>query len=74
MLISNYIRPDLLLHMSVSAGICLLLTFFFPNWIAGIITLTIGIIKEIYDIYKTNPTGFDVADIIADILGILIVC
>lgn len=77
--INNYIvnkigiRADLLLHFEVSALICLILTIFVPAWVAGIITLGIGIIKEIYDVFKPLPTGFDIIDLIADILGILII-
>lgn len=68
------IRADLLLHFEVSALICLLLTIFLPTWIAGLITLVIGLGKEIYDIYKPNATGFDILDLIFDIIGILVIC
>lgn len=65
------IRADLLLHFEVSALICLLLCLVLPTWIAGLITLVIGIGKEIYD---TNATGFDIWDLFADLLGILVIC
>ena len=68
------IRADLLLHFEVSALICLLLCIFLPSWVAGLITLAIGIIKEIYDKYKPNATGFDLWDLLADLLGILVIC
>ena len=77
--INNYIvnktglRADLLLHFEVSALICLILTIFVPAYIAGVITLGIGIIKEIYDVFKPIPTGFDISDLIADLIGILII-
>jgi hypothetical protein len=51
----------------------LCLSFVVPNWVAAIITLLIGIIKESYDCVKPNPTGFDKLDIVADILGILVI-
>lgn len=66
------IRADLLLHFEVSALICLLLCIFLPSWVAGLITLAIGIIKEIYDKYKA--TGFDLWDLLADLIGILVIC
>ena len=65
------VRSDLILHFIVSAVIMLCLTFIAPNYIAAIITLLIGIIKEIYDCIKPIPSGFDRLDILADILGIL---
>lgn len=68
------IRADLLLHFEVSALICLLLCLVLPTWTAGLITLVIGIGKEIYDIYKPNATGFDSWDLFADLLGILVIC
>ncbi len=68
------IRADLLLQFEVSALICLLLCIFIPSWVAGLITLAIGIIKEIYDKHKPNATGFDLWDLLADLLGILVIC
>lgn len=65
------VRSDLILHFIVSATIMLCLSFILPNWIAASVTLLIGIIKELYDCVKSNPTGFDKLDIFADILGIL---
>ena len=35
-----------------------------------IITLIIGILKEVYDIFKPNATGFDIKDLMADSMGI----
>ena len=66
------IRADLLLHFEVSALICLLLCIFLPSWAAGLITLAIGIIKEIYDKHKAS--GFDLWDLLADLIGILVIC
>ena len=31
--------------------------------------LTIGLAKEVYDMHKTNPTGFSTADMVADGIG-----
>ena len=67
------IRTDLILHFIVS----LMISSFFSlilngSWLALIITLVIGIAKEIYDIFKPKPTGFDLLDLLADSLGCLI--
>lgn len=69
--IDKYIRADLFKHFIASALICLILVIFLPTWVAGLITLGIGIGKEIYDKYKPNPTGFDIVDLVADVIGIL---
>ena len=66
------IRADLLLHFEVSALICLLLCIFLSSWAAGLITLAIGIGKEIYDKYKAS--GFDLWDLLADLIGVLVIC
>lgn len=68
------IRVDLLLHFEVSALICFLLSFFFPAWFAGGFTFWLGLNKEVYDRFKANPTGFDLWDLLADLMGILIIC
>ncbi len=65
------VRPDLCLHFIVSFMISFILFLLIKNPILPIgITLLIGIGKEIYDVYKTNPTGFDLKDLLADSLGI----
>ena len=45
------------------------LMFFLPIELA----FSIMVIKEIFDCYKRNPTGFDVADILAGMGGYLLV-
>ena len=69
------IRTDLILHFLVSFGISLFLgiTSLSIFWIAAI-TLSIGIAKEVYDIFKPNATGFDLKDLLADSLGITLGC
>jgi uncharacterized protein YfiM (DUF2279 family) len=32
-------------------------------------TIAIGLLKELYDCYKPNPTGWDWHDLLADLLG-----
>jgi hypothetical protein len=49
------------------------ISYFFGLWWALLITLVFGTIifvaKEINDVYKQNPTGFDKADLQADFYG-----
>lgn len=70
--VKNNVTDDKKLHFLVSA---LLTEIFYdvgiPLWIAMLITLGIGIGKELYDKY-VKKTMFDVKDLIADIVGILI--
>ncbi len=67
------IRTDLVLHASVS----FLLAFFFglilkaSQW-AIALTMIIGIGKEIYDMHKPNPTGFDKKDLLFDGIGCIL--
>ena len=64
------IRTDLILHFSVSLMISSFFTLLLSgSWLALIITLIIGIGKEVYDIFKEHPTGFDLLDLFADICG-----
>ena len=54
-----------------SAIIAVALNLFLPWWVAGLITLAIGVGKEVYD--KVSGKGFaEWKDIICDIIGILI--
>lgn len=65
------ISNDKLQHALVSAVIATLLSLFLPWWDAAIITLIIGIGKEIYD--KVSGKGCaEWLDLLADIVGIII--
>ena len=65
------VRADLILHFTVSFIICsILMILFSGSLVAPGITLILGIGKEIYDNYKSQPTGFDGKDLFADLLGI----
>lgn len=58
-------------HVVVSAIIAVALNLFLPWWVAALITLAIGVGKEVYD--KVSGKGFaEWKDIICDIIGILI--
>lgn len=58
-------------HVILSALIACILNIVLPWWVAAIITLAVGIGKEIYD--KVSGKGCsEVKDIVCDIVGILI--
>lgn len=64
-------REDKLKHIVVSAIIMVALSLVLPKWIAAIITLSIGIGKEVYD--KVSKKGWaEWKDIMCDIIGIII--
>lgn len=58
---------------------CISLTLFLTFGVIAELSLVFGVItsalislaKEIYDVVKPNPTGFDVDDLIADSFGAL---
>ena len=65
-------------HFAVGSLIGLLtlpISYFCGLWWALLITLVLGTIifvgKEINDIYKPNPTGFDKLDLFADYIGLI---
>ena len=67
----NMITEDKLKHVLVSAIIAVILSLFLPWWGAALITLAIGIGKEVYD--KVSGTGCaEWLDLLADIVGIII--
>jgi Na+-translocating ferredoxin:NAD+ oxidoreductase RnfD subunit len=58
-------------HIVVSAIICVALNLLLPWWVAALITLAIGIGKEVYD--KVSKKGCaEWKDLLADLVGILI--
>ena len=62
---------DWMMHVILSSIIVTLLSLVLPKWVAAIITLTIGIGKEVYD--KVSKKGWaEWKDIICDIIGIII--
>lgn len=65
------ITEDKLKHIVVSAIIMVTLNLILPTWIAALITLSIGIGKEVYD--KVSGKGCaEWKDLLADLVGILI--
>lgn len=68
---STMIGEDKLKHIVVSAIIAVVLNLFLPWWVAALITLAIGIGKEVYD--KVTGKGHsEWKDLLADLVGILI--
>lgn len=58
-------------HIVVSAIIAVALNLFLPWWVAALITLAIGVGKEVYD--KVSGKGCaEWGDLLADLVGILI--
>jgi putative lipoprotein len=58
-------------HIVVSAIIAVVLNLILPWWVAGLVTLSIGVGKEVYD--KVSGKGCaEWKDLLADVIGILI--
>ena len=66
----NLFREDKLKHIVVSAIIMVALSLVLPKWVAAMITLTIGIGKEVYD--STGKGCAEWKDIVCDLIGIII--
>lgn len=70
----SYLEDDGMTHIIVSAFMLLALQIFLPWWVAVLVTLAIGITKElIWDMWAKKGTP-QWKDIICDIVGILIGC
>ena len=68
---NRLLTEDKLKHIVVSAIIAVALNLFLPWWVAALITLTIGVGKDIYD--KVSGKGYaEWEDLLADIVGIII--
>lgn len=68
---NRLLTEDKLKHIVVSAIICVALNLFLPWWVAGLITLGIGVGKEVYG--KVTGKGHpEWKDLVADLVGILI--
>lgn len=70
-LLKSLLAEDKLKHIVVSAIIAVALNLILPWWVTGILTLCVGIGKEVYD--KVSGKGHpEWEDLLADIVGILI--
>ena len=68
---NSLLTEDKLKHIVVSAIIAVALNLFLPWWVAGLITLAIGVGKEVYD--KVTGNGHpEWRDLLANVVGILI--
>ena len=68
---NSFLTEDKLKHVVVSAIIAVALNLFLPWWVAAILTLAIGVGKEVYD--KVTGKGHpEWKDLLADLVGILI--
>lgn len=66
-----YMTIDKYKHIVVSAIIAVVLNLILPWWVAGLVTLSIGVGKEVYD--KVSGKGCaEWLDLLADVIGILI--
>jgi hypothetical protein len=68
-------HKDKFMHVAVSAGLTLLFIRFLPFihvvwWWSPIITLSIGIGKEIYDYFHPKTHTCDIKDFMADAIGV----
>ena len=64
------IAPDKVKHFLGSALMALVLFAFFGIYGAAA-ALLVGVAKEVYDVFKPRPTGFNFADLLADALGVV---
>lgn len=65
------LAEDKLKHIVVSAIVAVVLNLILPWWVAGLLTLAIGVGKEVYD--KLSGKGHpEWEDLLADLVGILI--
>lgn len=66
-----WMGSDGMMHVILSALISSVLTLIMPWWLAGVLTIGIGIGKEVYD--KVSKKGWaEWKDIMCDIIGIII--
>lgn len=68
----NYFRADGLAHIIVCSVIVSLLSLIIPVWIAIAVTATIGIGKELIWDKLLHRGSFEVKDLIADCIGIIL--
>lgn len=68
--IFNWMGSDGMMHVILSALISSVLTLIMPWWLAGMLTMGIGIAKEVYD--STGKGCAEWKDLVADLVGIVI--
>lgn len=70
----QWIRRDGLLHIETCALIAVIVGLFLPWWLAGVCSLAIGVVKELWDTKHGVANWHDIiCDVIGVIIGIIIV-
>ena len=68
---NQWIGTDGLKHIVVSSVLATLLKLFLPLWLAFLLTILVGIVKEVYD--KLSHKGCaEIKDIVCDLIGAII--
>jgi hypothetical protein len=67
------VPSDKVLHFVCSALIMGLCSIVLNPMLSSFITIAVGLLKELYDCHKPNPTGFSLGDLLADLLGMVAV-
>lgn len=67
-----HLPSDKVLHFLCSALIMALCSSVMNPTLSCLTTTAIGLLKELHDCHKPNPTGWDWHDLLADIIGIVI--
>jgi VanZ family protein len=70
-IIKNY-GFDKILHILVGISFGLIFPLVLPFYMSFIVSSVIFILKEVYDIFKPKPSGFDLQDLIVDYVGLII--
>lgn len=65
------IEDDKKAHALVNFAITVILSLLWCTLAAIITAVIVSLAKEVYDEYKTNATGFDMYDLVADGVGII---
>ena len=68
-----HLPSDKVLHFLCSALIMAVCSIFLNLTLSCFITIAVGLLKELYDCHKPNPTGWDWRDLLADLLGMVVV-
>lgn len=70
-LLNSLLAEDKLKHIVASAIIAVVLSLFFPWWVAAGITFAVGVGKEVYDMMSGKGCS-EWGDLLADVVGIII--
>ena len=69
----NWIKQDVLLHIESCALVAVVFGLFIPWWIAGLIAITVGLGKELWDTKHGVANWHDViCDFVGAVLGTII--